>query len=271
MDLATAKLQHKIQQVQIYIYQSVMPLQMIRFKPGNITGAESTDFDDTHWDKFTVGAFWGGRDTTTWFRIPLRIDQQEAGQRAVVVIQPGKRFTFKASEGGDYREYELLVYLDGQPLQSIDIRRNEIMLWDKLKPGKTHLLAIEAFSGLETHQHCFEQADLVFIDAETEDYQYNLKMAFETMIALGDKNPDYPRLFNAIRESLHQVDFLQPATPAFYDSVKQANQQIKADLFTGNRNTDPLPDVTCVGHSHLDIAWMWQTRHSRKKAARTFS
>ena len=31
------------------------------------------------------------------------------------------------------------------------------------------------------------------------------------------------------------------------------------------------PHVTAIGHAHIDVAWLWQLRHTRIKAANTFS
>ena len=33
----------------------------------------------------------------------------------------------------------------------------------------------------------------------------------------------------------------------------------------------PAPDFTAVGHSHLDLAWLWPLRETKRKAARTFT
>jgi alpha-mannosidase len=185
------------------------------------------------------------------------------------VIQPGKRFTFISSEGGDWRLYELMIYLDGEPLQSIDVRRNEIPLWDKVKPGSKHLLAIEAFSGLEPLRHRFLQADLVAVDSRLERLYYDAKTLFDTVNLLSTDHLHRKQLYHHLDQALLQVDFSRQNTPAFDESIARA-QEMLSTLFAA---TDPTrsPRVICVGHSHLDIAWKWETRHSVKKAARTFA
>jgi len=223
-EIRTKNIAKKIQTIKEHIYAKVISLENIRFKTGEITGAEKYDFDDSDWDLFSVGQEWGGRDVTCWFRIPLEIHEEWAKEKLALIIQPGKRFIFKASEGGDYREYELMIYLDSEPLQSVDIRRNEIPIWDKVKPGSKHILAIEAFSGLEMHKHEFEQADLVAVSDDVKNFYYNLKIAFETMMTIGEKHPEFPVLFNLIEQSLLEVDFLQTGEPVFYESIHKANE-----------------------------------------------
>ncbi len=271
MDVNFGNLAKKIQTIKDNIYSEITPFELIKFKQGDLPDAKSVKYDDSKWRKFSVGQSWGGRDITCWFRIPLVVPKVASGKKYAVIFQPGKRYFFDASQGGDYREYELLVHLDGQPLQSVDIRRNEIMLWDKLKPGKRHILAIEAFSGLETHQHRLEQADLVCIDAETEDFYYNTKIAFETIQSTDKNNPKNVHMLSTLEASLLMVDFLQIGSDSFYDSIKKANAFIKKELYKDNTPKKDHATVMSLGNSHLDLAWMWQTKHSRKKAARTFS
>ena len=270
-EIRTENFANKIQTIKERIYTKISSLENIRFKIGEIEGAEKVNFDDSNWDLFSVGQEWGGRDVTCWFRIPLDIPEKWVTEKLALIIQPGKRFVFKASEGGDYREYELMIYMDGEPLQSVDIRRNEIPIWDKVKPGKKHVLAIEAFSGLEKHKHKFEQADLIAVSEDVKDFYYNLKVAFETMLAIGEQHPEFPVLFNLLEQSLLKVDFLQIGELAFYDSINKANEFLVQNLYSEKPDKTDLPSVVSCGHAHLDIAWMWQVRHSKKKAGRTFA
>ena len=271
MDIRTQNLQKKIHSIREFIYAKIYSFENIRFKQGEITGAEQPQFDDSNWEEFRVGQFWGGKDVTCWFRIPFQVQEKIQDGKLAAIIQPGRRIFFRGSEGGDLREYELMVYLDRQPLQSVDVRRNEIPLWDKVNPGEDHLLAIEAFSGLETHQHKFEQADLVLINEEVEDFYYNTKMAFDTIQAVGDDHPESSRLFRVLEKTLLMVDFLQEGGSAFFESISRANNFIQQELYSDLPPKNKLPAVVSVGHAHLDIAWKWQTKHSRKKSVRTFA
>ena len=268
MDIRTENLHKKIQTIGGHIYKKIATIENIRYRQGEIAEAEQPDFDDSGWEAFSVGQFWGGRDVTCWFRMPLVIPAEVGEGNLAAIIQPGRRFVFRGSEGGDLREYELLVYLDGEPLQSVDVRRNEIPLWDRVRPGGKHLLAIEAFSGLEEHRHCFEQADVVLINKEVEEFYFNCKNIFDTILILEEHHPDRIRLFNSLQAALLAVDFLSEGSPEFYRSVHLANERIR-EIFEKPGKAGAA--VVSVGHAHLDIAWMWQTKHSVKKAARTFA
>jgi len=270
MDLKTRNLFKKINTIKEFIYEKVESFKTIRLMQGEIKGAQLREFDDHDWKMFSIGEYWGGRDVTCWFRIPFKIKPALSNRKLVAIIQPGKRFFFKSSEGGDLREYELMVYLDGEAIQSVDVRRNEIILWNRVKSDGGHLLAIEAFSGLEIHQHCFEQADLVLINEDVESFYYNSKIVFETFQVIGENDSHSASLYNVLEQALLRVDFLQVGSREFYRSIKNANEYLCAQLYD-KLYEEKFSTVVGVGHAHLDIAWMWQTKHSKKKAARTFA
>ncbi len=269
IQMQLADLEKKIRTVQKQFMCTIRPLEAIRFHDGDVRGAERPDFDDQDWPSFSTGQTWGGQDRLCWFRIPFTCEKVTGDEKPAVLIQPGKRFVFKSSEGGDLREYELLVYLDGRPLQSIDVRRNLIPLHDLIKPGQRHLLALEAFSGLEAHVHVFEQADLVAIHPQTEAFYYTARNLLDCLIAIGESHAAFPRLIAFLERALLQVDFLQTGSAAFFDSIVHAHAMLQKELGPQPAPVAGSPAVLCLGHSHLDLAWKWQVRHSIKKAART--
>jgi alpha-mannosidase len=152
----------------------------------------------------------------------------------------------------------------------VDVRRNEILLWNNVKPGQDHILAIEAFSGLESHQHLFEQADLVLINEDVENFYYNSKIVYETMQAVGENDLRSSHILNILEQALLQVDLLEIGSRSFFQSINNANKYLCTELYAKVLE-EKFPAVVGTGHAHLDIAWMWQTKHSKKKAARTFA
>ncbi len=268
-NLQLRSIEKKLQTIKNYYYTPVQAPLPIKYLPGDLVDAPRPDLDDSDWLDFSIGQFWGGHDKTCWFRLPFRIKKEWMGKKLAAIIQPGKRFVFKSSEGGDLREYELLVYLNGEPLQSIDVRRNEIPLWDKVTPNKMNVLALEAFSGLESHQHCLEQADLVLINEEVQDFYFNAKMALDTITAIGAEHSEAARLIATLDQALLRVDFSQQGKAPFFYSIAKANEYLLNHLYGDSSANRLYASVVCLGHSHLDLAWKWQTKHGIKKAART--
>ena len=85
-----------------------------------------------------------------------------------------------------------------------------------------------------------------------------------------DENDSVRReLLTAIDRAHLAIDWRKPGSEAFYESLKKALAVWKEEV-SKISYTSPVT-VHTVGHSHIDVAWLWQLKHTREKAARTFS
>ena len=57
--------------------------------------------------------------------------------------------------------------------------------------------------------------------------------------------------------------------PAFYESAGQAVQILEEGLEAIQKPKDVT--VHAVGHTHIDVAWLWRLKHTREKAQRSFA
>ena len=91
--------------------------------------------------------------------------------------------------------------------------------------------------------------------------------------ALDANDPLLHPLLSALEDAWNQVDLRQPASALLDDTASHALAGLRERLGELRAAFTPAerPSVTAIGHGHLDVAWLWQTRHTREKAARTFS
>lgn len=98
--------------------------------------------------------------------------------------------------------------------------------------------------------------ELCAVDDALLDYYYDYLTAASLMTAQKDA---------AKRAALEQkLDASYAALPDL-----PAARAALAPLFAGT--PDGSVSFTAIGHSHLDLAWLWPIRETRRKAARTFS
>ena len=73
-----------------------------------------------------------------------------------------------------------------------------------------------------------------------------------------------------LNEALNRVDFRRPRSSSFYRSVDSAEAYLEEELY---RKMCGHEDVfaTCVGHTHIDVAWLWRIAQTREKAAASFA
>lgn len=94
-------------------------------------------------------------------------------------------------------------------------------------------------------------------------YDYSFLMSFIESV------PDGDPLHYTIVYDLEKVA-MNVAREMTDETVRKCREILRPHLERKNIS-DPLLTFTAVGHSHLDLAWLWPLRETRRKAGRTFA
>ncbi|MFW5897956.1 MAG: alpha-mannosidase [Halanaerobium sp.] len=224
------------------------------------------DFSQLKGQDFRIGESWGGRNKCCWFKTELKMASDWSLKKGNIYLEiiPG------ISHPGGLSGVESLLYLNGKVLQGLDHNHSLVKLGEKeLKNGNLEIV-VKAFSGLEAGKHQFKKASLIYRDQNVEEF-YRLaetvKLSIETMTE--GKNLR-EKLLNILNQAFNRLDFRKPGSAQFLQTAGEALQYLKSSL-TELKSETNLPQITAVGHSHIDVAWLWRLLHTREKTARTFS
>ena len=248
-----------------YIFQAVRKIDCFRHASHDVQGAHAVDFDDSDWASFETGSTWGGRDQTHWFRTEVEIPASWKDAKVALFFTPGP------GHAGGLSGAETLIYIDGVPTQGLDANHHEIHVLPEWKArGKIHV-ALKAFSGLQNVQRHFAAASLVMINEAAEDFYFRALTMLETIRILPEGDYDRERLVTFLNDAINAIDFRKPGSAIFYQSIAHANKALVERLSDYQSSESHRPLITAVGHSHIDVAWLWRLKHTREKSARTFS
>jgi len=128
-----------------------------------VDDAYPVDYDDSQWQDFKLWDTWGGYDKVAWFRTTVKIPKHLRGKNLAFFLQPGPR------DGGGSTA-EGLLYVDGIPVQAVDIWHDEVILEEALCRKSELHLALKVWSGvLDTPKfRTFKQAALIHLDMKTD-------------------------------------------------------------------------------------------------------
>lgn len=218
--------------------------------------------------EFKKGDFWQGRGNYLWIRQKVAVPASWAGRKIAGIFNFGKT-------GDGYNSgFEGLLYLDGAPYTGIGSWHEEVIFPAEIA-GKEITLSIRLWAGLEgggepvVQIHQFKQAELCILDETADDFYYTSRAMLETAEQLTEKDAVGSALLRALDRAHLAVDWRAQGSEAFYTSLEKALSIAKEEMKTCGQ---PMPvTVHTVGHSHIDVAWLWQLKHTREKAARTFS
>lgn len=216
-----------------------------------------------------VGDHWGGRDQYAWFMTEVEFPQGWKGRDVIGLIKLGE------TGGGNCSGYEAQVYLNGEPLQALDRNHAELFFpADTVDAGRAEL-AIYAWSGLTApdgrspFDHRIDSLSMAVLDADVDDLYYTSLHMLQTVKQLDERQLERHELTSALEEAFRCLDWSQPGSEAFYASAVVARQTLRERLEAIPRG--PRPQVTAVGHCHIDVAWLWRLQHTREKSGRSFS
>ncbi|HEX6542739.1 MAG TPA: alpha-mannosidase [Ktedonobacterales bacterium] len=220
------------------------------------------------WMAVHPGSHWGGYDQNAWFHSQVAppaswLAQLDGGERTVVArLLLGLGTEFGWPEG--------LLYVNERLQQGINRHHPDVLLRPEDVRGGSLTFDVRAWSGMLPDEHRIETAEIALLDRPTERLYHLLRAGADLVDALDQGDPLLYALAGALDAAYDLVE-LSPAS--FYDSVRAAQSQLEAALSELAQRYQPTvrPTVTAIGHGHLDVAWLWQTRHTREKAARTFS
>lgn len=266
MFFSEKKIKKQVAEIRQTIYREVRDIPSFNYLEEECEGAQRPGFDDSEWQNFQVGDFWGGYDKVAWFRTKVPIPEDWKNHKLVL------RFLVGPRDGGNSTA-ETLLYVNGRPLQGIDVWHEEAWLPPEMIDGNEIDIALKAWSGVmgvPDRRH-FKVAQLAWVDEATEQYYYLADTLLQVIAELDENDMRRTEILKALNESIHRVDFLKPGSVEYYDSIRQAADFLGAEVDQLSQVEELKPKVITLGHSHIDMAWLWRLSHTREKASRTFS
>lgn len=269
MFLTERKLDRRINEVRDYCYREIKNLNEFAMREdlqGVVNPVVPTDFEG--WDVIHTGDCWKGRDRYLWLHKEITIPEEWKGKRAVGV------FDFGNTGAGNNCGFEAMCYINEKPYQGVDANHKEVFFPEELY-GKTFSLTFRLWSGLEgggvprEQEHKIARADLAYLDEKVDDFYYMGMLMLDTVNYLEKENPIRSELKCALDAACLLIDWSYPGSEEFYESVHAADDDLNARVNAMDKNT--LVKVKCVGHTHIDMAWLWRLKHTHEKASRSFS
>jgi alpha-mannosidase len=217
---------------------------------------------------FTRGDQWKGRDKYIWLQKEVVIPSEWKGRKILALLDFGR-----TSEGNN-AGFESLFYLDGVPYQGVDSNHQEVILPPE-SVGASLQMTLRLWSGLEgggepkEQVHEFKRASIAWLDDSTDNLYFTARAALQTSELLTESEPLKQELLKAVDRAFLLIDWSRPGSEMFYESVVKAEDHL-CEAITKEKRQSAVT-VTCIGHTHIDVAWLWRLCHTREKAARSFS
>ncbi len=214
------------------------------------------------WRNYQTGDFWGGKGQYCWFKTEAVIPKRFHGKKVVFSISTGHK------EGWDISNPQFLIYVNDVLRQGLDVNHKQTLLSEQAVRGNTYSVVLLGHSGIE-EEKVILTSELKVIDVLLEDFYYNLSNLFWTFTVMDLQDYQRPELLRKLIECMDLLDLRRDYSEAFYHSVEVANTYLIKNYYTKVDESRPL--VTTIGHTHIDVAWLWTIEETKKKVVRSFS
>jgi alpha-mannosidase len=236
---------------------------------------------------FVIPGMWGTTWGTTWFEVSGQIDLQAAQRHTVeLVVDLG----WLAHRGPGFQAEGMAYRLDGTAIKSANPRNSWIPLISEhgeracdIDADGRFTIYIEAAAnpfvegptpysptelgeratGKPDEPYTCSRVDVCVLNREAYEYYMDLDTIGSLMRELRDDDPRFWQLAKALQRSLNDYDERDQAT------LTQARAQLAAVL--AEPAASSVIRHVAVGHAHIDSAWLWPVRETRRKVARTVS
>ena len=246
-----------------------LPISGIRIKKGFYLTPAEADAAAAPYEPFGEGSHWDGPDDHYWFTFDLTVPESFDGKPLWLYFCTQKTYW-------DAVNPQFLLFVNGAPLQGVDINHRETLVTPSAKAGDTYRVDLQAYTGRDTNEHAGESFALdlyAFMqqrDPEIQRLFYNLTIPAEIIGWLDKESLSSLKLAAALNETVNLIDLREPYSPEFYASVDAANAYAEEKIYTELAGNDEVI-ATCIGHTHIDVAWWWTVAQTREKAARSFA
>lgn len=237
-----------------------------------LAGIEASVRGSGEWRPFENGAEWGRDQASEWtdFRFSVTIPEGFMG-KAVLRVRTGR-------EGWEGINPQMLVWVNGRVEQAFDTRHQALVLQGRSEPGARFDIGIEGFANaIDVHTarlHPIPPRLFVSLDDVCEDVEqlvYDLNVPWQGMMLEEQDSRDREWTARTLSDALNLLDLRNPHSAAFHESVAEARRFLRENYYDAMKARTPEAYADCVGHTHIDVAWLWDLEQTRHKAARSFS
>jgi len=272
MHFVPEKIKRTIEQLNVLRYCPAMELGAFTYVESGYKTSNTPP--EKGWKPYPAGQPFGGQDRHFWFRSAFHTPESRPGCRLYFDMRTSgpttdPRFSMidmgSVDEGWDASRPQGLVYLNGQMIQGLDINHRQVLL----KADSDYDMVLYFYCGMEDADARFLPS-LVWLDEAVDRFYYDLKVALDACMCLEEGSEHFCRILVPLESAVNLLDLRQPGSNAFYESMAKAQAHLQKELYQTACGHSTVT-VDCIGHTHIDVAWLWTLDQTREKAQRSFS
>ncbi len=220
------------------------------------------DINEGEWTPFKAGEdFWGYRECYCWFKQTIKIPENFKGQHVIYKLVPYERSWNEVNP-------QFIIFVNGEVIQGGDSNHQYVTLTNCAQGGEEFEIAINAYSDQHEWRGKIQlSAQLQVMDDVAVDVYFDMLTPLKVAKYHGEDSDARVNIIKALNEACNILDIDTDDREVFHESAKETQKFLEENLY------GKFEEATCwsVGHTHIDVAWLWRLRQTREKSCRSFA
>ncbi|MDR2646679.1 MAG: glycosyl hydrolase-related protein [Oscillospiraceae bacterium] len=238
-----------------YFYPHTVPTGDFLYREGQSGIAH---LNEGEWTPFSAEKdYWGYYECYAWFKQTVTVPESFKGLPVIYDVQ--------SFENKD-QSIQLIVFVNGEMVQGLDPFHRFVQLLDCAQGGEVLEIAMNAYSEAGSQRM---NARLRTLNRTARQLYYDILTPLETANLYEVDDGVRVHLVKAVNEAVNMLEMSdEEDLEAFETSAKRAIAYLQKEIYD-----KPASEIvaSCIGHTHIDVAWLWRLRQTRDKAGRSFA
>ncbi|MFL0266926.1 alpha-mannosidase [Candidatus Clostridium radicumherbarum] len=253
-----------LKELQTLIYYKRERIDEVYIKEGDFKNCKAADESYGAFIKFGQYDVWGDKNKRFWFKAEVSIPKEFNDKYVVLEVATGKEGQWDAVNP------QFLSFLNGKVVQGLDTNHREIIISKAAAEGENYRVDFHGYGGMNDSKSKFNVYIKAF-DELTEKLYYDIKVPLDTAKLLKEEDKRRIDILKHLINTLEILDLRKQYSENYYRSVNEAVNYLRDNFYEAECGKINEGTVACIGHTHIDVAWLWNLKQTREKAVRSFS
>ena len=238
-----------------------IPIRDYKMYEGKLQEGEKCSTEN--WQDYQIDTPWNTLNSHRWLRTTVTIPEEMDGKHVEMQLISGREGQWDATNP------QMLFYIDQKLIQGVDVNHREVTISTNAKAGTTYEIAMLIYSGSVPGDLIF-RSNLIVIDDAVQKFYYDFSIPVQSARLLKNSDVENSRkILQKLNAAANAVDLRKPYSATFYQALSEAEELLDKEFYTTVDQDSPL--VSAIGHTHIDIAWLWTVEQTKEKVIRSFS
>lgn len=173
-------------------------------------------------------------------------------------------YYLEMSTGIGGTDAQFIIYLNGSMVQGMDMHHRRTLL----RPDTGYEAVIYLYSAMPWAPYPLD-FKIIKVNKKIEKLYFDMVVPYETCRDVyTEGSREYCEVLAKLEEACNILD-LRIGSPGFLRSVDNTLDFMEREFYGKLCSKENRPVVASVGHTHIDVEWMWDRRQTREKVQRS--